>query len=574
MTKWEEVLGREEQFRAAWRMLKERLARLCEADTNPMRAMYRNVDHGPHHWKKVAETCKVLWSAVCSEHRNWWSAEAAFLLLASAHLHDVSMVWGYDQIELDQLPAHVIRKLKESGYGGWKKLTVEAAASPLGQLLIRQHQSVIAGGVVRQWATGAGPLVGISQLTVERLAFLVRHYAHIDTGARELAKRLEGPLAPHRLLAMAAVLQFADWSHLDQSRAKPEAIKDGMEQASQQLKELEENPSLALDADCGVLCLLPKLFRSHYVYDRRVRSEGTKGVRFAVRLACPIGLHKEGYDHAYQRLLMEWRAHLYPSRMVRPTAADHLREFAGIELFYTEPSVDDNFDQTKFLPVPALVRDYWAASRWFNLEDTAQLLFPSGRHPAINDVLSAHPSDELYGALRARESDQLQDRPALSRRAFLYFHLKLTRGHPVLAGLFFRQLHHDISCSHRAVRGESMMKHALEIELELRDSLIAGWGLVLGRENLTTEEERYAALVSKYAPFGAFIGLKDLAKLGRQRGMRRDALSSFIAKAKDSDAIVTRSNVVEIAGQTKSSAALCLYCRPFGSDAVPGHMGV
>jgi len=357
------------------------------------------------------------------------------------------MVHGSEHVPVATLPEAVIGHLRRRrGFLVGRSLTPENARTLPGRLLIRSYQGEIAEKVVFELHREG--VLPVPMQTARRLAFLVRNYCRVGPGCVAEAASLDDGVSD-RLLAMAAALEYADWSDLDGSRVDREALAQDITDAERFLRDLQFNPSPMIEEDGDLPCLLPRVLRSHYLHGGSSVIQEDGAVRFSVRVTLPPTLQRSPDDDAFSTLSGEWRSHLLPSRLYRKTAYDHLSEYAGVELRFTEPLVEDMGDGGTFLGVPRFVREFWIAGRWFNLGDAAQLLTVLGGQPILSDL--EEPIDPWTACEEFALKPSLRrvvDRPRLSRRVLIVAHLRFTRGHPLLASIFYRQLHHDLFSSH------------------------------------------------------------------------------------------------------------------------------
>ncbi len=575
------LLDNDRALLTIWNRLKERLCTYyANADRNFLRRRYKHIDHGPEHWKAVRSNADFLWMTVCVSHKDWLTAENAFILSASAYLHDVAMVYGYRHVQLTDpaIGTHLRRYFRNAGFND-DQITRELAQSPLGDFVLRHLEPWIAEQVTQEFSQDGGPLEGIAPNLLDRISFIVRNYTSItDDVARQASDRFGD--SAQSVLAMAAVLQFSDWAHLDNSRVDSQLLDEGIREMERLLTERERLLGVSIEEDGGDLCCFPKIFRSHYVFDRKFSNVKLSSnhaepsiVHYAFRVTLPKGVRKSRYDAAYIRLTEEWRSHFLPNRMHRSITADHLTRYAGVQLLYYEPEVEKPADDSSFRPMPPFVRDFFSASRWFDLSDATQFL---GRHMGRftpSEDMREIPIDwnTLYSQLCVAGTQEFlaTDKPRLSRRAFIYIHATLTRGHPILGDLFFRQLHHEVCKlpveyyqSDPQMRTFVLITRVKNTACYLKDMLIEETDIG-GTLDKNAPEWPVAVRIGGIA-FPHPVNRESLVTVAKELSVECSTVNSAIGLCMDCSALNEVNNdQIQLANWSKEAACLALLGSPF-----------
>ena len=553
----------------------------ANSDKNFLRRSYKHIDHGPDHWASVRSNADLLWTTVCSSHKDWMTAENAFILSASAYLHDVAMVHGYHHVDLttQDLGEHLPSYFRKAGIAD-DRITRESAQSPIGHFVLRYLESWIAEKVIQEFSQDGYPLKGVEPYILKKLSFIVRHYKSITDDVADKANDVFCESA-QSVLAMAAVLQFSDWAHLDNSRVDPLLLDAGIRQMGELLTESERVLSARIDEDGGDLCCFPKIFRSHYVFDRKLSNLKLSTnptelsiVKYAFRLSLPKEMRKSRGDSAYMRLTEEWRSHFYPNRMHKSLVDDHLNQYAGVQLLYLEPEVEQFVEEFSFRSMPPFVRDFFSVCRWFDLSDATQFLGRQmGKFTPDQDIREL-PIDwnTLHSKLCVGEGAREflpTDKPRLSRRALIYIHATLTRGHPILGDLFFRQLQHEVCKlpveeyqSDPQMRTFVLITHVKRTARYLRDMLMMETriGDVFDKN---APELPVAVLIGRIAfPFP--VNLESLLKAGEEMSFEGNTINSAIDLCVKCSAVnMVDDNKLQLSSWSKEAACLALLGSPF-----------
>ncbi len=494
---FDRLLEEDDIYGVSWGKLKEELSFLEDINDNPNRLICYHIDHGPNHWKYVRSKARTLWCVACLKQTNWWSAESSFILSSAAYLHDVSMFHGANYVDLtdEDLFTTQVMLFFPPNLRTVRKLT-DVANTAAGRLIRRKYQGYIAARVTQAFAETSKPFEDIDQHIVNAIAFIVRYYTVIGRTEEEIKQEVNQVLAEYeeedrgRFFAMASILQFSDWAHLD-SRVDRRYLLKEQEQLDNLIEKLF---SSECEEDGEYLCALPTFYRSHYVEPGQLdpittnienksakKADNTGNinqkpvsppsvmlqVRFQFKVGLPPDLPLNGI--AFQQLVREWRGHFLPSRMKKRLAADLLAEHAYIELLYSEPA--PLRDATRFLSPPAFVHDWWVASNWFNLKESTQFFCLRGKCSPIMDFKHSFNSKYLYCERDPKKGIKPTQLPFLSRRSFMCLQVYVTRGHSCWAPIFYKHLHHCLSCIHRQYDDENPFGPSISLRNETEDLL-------------------------------------------------------------------------------------------------------
>jgi hypothetical protein len=443
----------------AWIKIREEILLCANADKNPSRRRYWHIDHGPGHWELVRKYSGTLWYYICQKHKEWDTVENIFILSLCSYFHDIAMIVDYDNLIISPplLGNQVLRYLGKETNGG-VRLTRDICETSLGQYILRDLEQYISERVFREWMTKKDLFLGIESQTLEIVCFILRNYKVINKIVVEEKAKIDFNEKSKMVLAMAAVLQFADWAHLDNTRVSNKYVDYAYNKLALMRERRKDIISSNVGEDGGEYFLFPKLFRNIYVFSpelKLLRSATSKNipiVSFSFKVMLPKGLKKKRTDSAYASLHSQWRAHFLPSRLQHPITIDHLIKYADVQLLYYEPQIEESSESTAMdLPkMPHFIRDYYSASMWFDLSDAAQfvdkdraMLMPPNK--VFEKTIIEW--DLLYKNLSLRHKREYvsSSKPGLSRRVLMYLHLMITKGHSALSDMFYKQLHHEMA---------------------------------------------------------------------------------------------------------------------------------
>jgi hypothetical protein len=480
------LLLRDPILHDAWNDVLVKIKIVCDSDAFPLRQKYYHMPHGYSHWNTVRINAENLWEGISIKHANWQTPESAFLVRTASFLHDIAMILGSEYVPLTKQS----KSRFDSMGAKTDNLDDRLAESPLGQYLIRKYQDKVSSMIVRAWAKN-GPFTRIPNTSIERLAFLLENYAARDLTKYEAIAAALDRGHSERLLAIAAAMQIADWADLSSSRISTEMLKVRI---SELIKVSETDPSGLegylqndQDVDCGDLFSLPILFRSYYVLSDGLNTEDPFQPSLQVRLALPPFFENKTTDDAFLQLTSEWRAKLSPSKMHGPTADDHFLKYGGIRFIFEEPKVE-NIPTLDLIETPPFVRDFWIASRWFDLGLSRQLIEADlgRRSPDYEFNTLQVENGILYKNFHDEKGLCPATKPWLSRRIFLFLHSKLSGGHPRLAARFFQQFQHDLCCAykkHSKGRKELLKNCVFHSVVETKTALKEEWNIPPLSEN-------------------------------------------------------------------------------------------
>lgn len=556
------------RLETAWAELEKHLEWLTDIDNNPTRPRCLHMDHGMHHWRRVAEVAEVAWRSLCRTHPAWWSSESAFLLKAACFLHDIANVNGIPQ----GFKLH--RNIKRGFDVDGRRCAVNDLDDSEGQFLLRRKQAEIAAATVRQ-LFAEKKLGAVNKSTARRLEALVGHYHKMSPKLASLSRRLH-PAQPERIEAIAASVQFADWFHMDRSRVQTVTLEEVERKVLAELEALVAMPSTPVRLDGGLPCVLAKLLRSHYVFAPSAKPSDDARLRISMRVAKPPEVDQNTAGGMMRELRRQLRTKLFPSRFEGHLVGDHFERW-GVHIEYREPVWEDpsEIEGYDFRNPPPVARDFWTAGNWFNLDEAAQFKLPNTNPVLATEIRWPVVADALYSSCAGVTESRYCGKPILSRRAFIWVHLNVTNGESLVAEPFFRQLHHNVCCGHIVSEyghypgGKTLVQCLAETlktvqgafyRAEFQQAAGANeefdWVLGCLAKRFNKRQDR---LNSRYQYWReAVCSIAALERDVVERGLKRRAVGDAVRALTKADAVACVNDQLSLRRGTRGSAALLL----------------